>query len=73
MNWDTYHITERLRDIKYYACPHCGAQAIVLTALETEQLPERDENGHYQYHCIAYHRYFSVDAYQSIFQEKGIK
>lgn len=73
MNWDTYHITKRLRNIKYAVCPHCGSQAIVLIALEKEQFPEWDENGHCQYHCVACHQYFSVDTNNLIFKEESVK
>ena len=49
-----------LRDIKYHSCPIDEEDGILLVDLETESVPEMDEDGNYLYYCNEGHT-FAVD------------
>ena len=59
---------EKLHAIKYFSCPQCQTLAIVLSVLETEKLPEWDEDGNLEYYCIKCHVCFSVNANGDVLQ-----
>lgn len=53
-----------LRDIKYHSCPIDDEDGILLVDMETESMPEMDEDGNYLYYCNSGHT-FSVDEEES--------
>jgi hypothetical protein len=53
-----------LRDIKYHSCPIDEEDGILLVDMETESVPEMDEDGNYLYYCNEGHT-FTVDDEES--------
>jgi hypothetical protein len=53
-----------LRDIKYHSCPVDDEDGILLVDMETESMPEMDEDGNYLYYCNSGHT-FKVDEEES--------
>jgi hypothetical protein len=53
-----------IRDIKYHSCPIDDEDGILLVDMETESMPEMDEEGNYLYYCNSGHT-FSVDEEQT--------
>ena len=51
-----------------HQCPDCGEGAIILVDIETETVPELDNDGNKQYGCPNCHRTFSVDADGAVVQ-----
>lgn len=49
-----------LRDIKHHTCPIDDNDGILLVDMETESVPEMDEDGNYLYYCHSGHT-FSVE------------
>ena len=50
-----------LDDVKYDTCPIDEGTGILLVDVETETVPNTDEEGNLQYYCMEGHHVFSVD------------
>ena len=47
--------------IKYHRCPEDEEEGVLLVDVETETVPETDEEGNKQYYCLEGGHIFSVD------------
>ncbi len=50
-----------IEEIKYHTCWDDDSEAILLVDVETEEIPETDEEGNLQYYCLEGQHTFSVD------------
>jgi len=50
-----------IEEIKYHTCRDDDSEAILLVDVETEEIPETDEEGNLQYYCFEGQHTFSVD------------
>ena len=53
-----------LRNIKHHPCPLDEDEGTLLVDMETESVPEMDEDGNYLYYCNSGHT-FAVDEDES--------
>lgn len=56
---------KHIQAMKYYTCPTCGQEAVLVVDVETETIPVTDEAGNTQYYCLHCHRIFSVHAHNA--------
>lgn len=47
--------------IKYCTCEEDDSEAVLLVDVETEEIPETDEDGNLQYYCLEGQHTFSLD------------
>ena len=52
---------KRVRGSKYYECPVCHGQAVLLVKVGDERVAEVDDKGNVQYFCLKCDMIFSVD------------
>jgi len=50
-----------LEQVKHYSCPMDQEEATLLVDLETETMPETDDEGNLQYYCLSGQHVFCVD------------
>ena len=62
MRENGYYVKRPLQDIKYHACPVGHQRAILLVDLQTDTIPELDNEGNRQYYCPTCLRFFSVSS-----------
>jgi hypothetical protein len=51
--------------MKYHTCPYDDEEGVLIVDLETESMPETDEDGDLQYYCLAGNHTFSLDEDES--------
>ena len=49
-----------LDDVKYAPCPLDDGFGVLLVDIETETVPDTDQEGNRQYYCMEVHHIFSV-------------
>jgi hypothetical protein len=49
-----------LDEVKYAPCPADDGFGVLLVDIETESVPDTDEDDHLQYYCMEGHHVFSV-------------
>jgi len=60
MRENGHYVKRPLQDIKYHACPVGHKRAILLVDLQTDTIPELDNEGNRQYYCPVCLRIFSI-------------
>ncbi len=61
MHYEQFLIVHDVHTIKYHRCPFCYQSARLHVDIETDLIPQLDDEGHLQYYCLHCQETFSVE------------
>ena len=62
MQYEDFLLVDDVQTIKDHRCPYCDHAARILVDIETDTMPQPDDEGRLQYFCFNCGKIFTVEA-----------